>query len=219
MKFSILFILAAPAFLGSCDHIDAVGDKVNELKDMRQQTTQGVDGMDLKAIVNGVQNSGPAVRDLAETEFDTFIAEPGRLHIVDFHADWCPPCRMLAPILSEAVEANSHVVRLGKINIDHARELAREQGVSSIPDVRFYVDGKMVHKFVGAPPKSEIDRLIATHSAGINPVQALTDALAAPSDGEPGTIPARPRPANAKPIDEAMKPMDKEWLPPGVTRK
>jgi thioredoxin len=219
VKLRLLSTLTLPFLLGSCDHIDKVGDKVNELKDVRKASTQGVEGMDLKAITEGIAKTGPTVRDLAETEFDTFIAEPGRLNIVDFHADWCPPCRKLAPELTAVVEANASVVRLGKINVDHAKELSREQGVSSIPDVRFYVDGKLVHKFVGAPPKAKLEELIATHSATINPVQGLTDALV--NGGGDGTTSTAPpiRPPNAKPIEESMKPMDKEWLPPGVTRK
>lgn len=218
MKLTRISLLAVPFLLGSCDHIDAVGDKVNELKDVRKESTQGVEGMDIKAITGGISKTGPTVQDLAETQFDTFIAEPGRLNIVDFHADWCPPCRKLAPILTEVVESNAHVVRLGKINVDHAKELAREQGVRGIPDVRFYVDGKLVHKFTGAPPKAQLEQLIATHSASINPTQALTDALV--NESGDGTAVAPPtRPANAKPIEEALKPMDKNWLPPGMSRK
>lgn len=218
MKLPLLTFLAVPFLLGSCDHIDTVGDKVNELKDMRKESTQGVEGMDLKALTGGITKTGPTVQDLAQTEFQTFIAEPGRLNIVDFHADWCPPCRHLAPILGEVVEANAHVVRLGKINVDHAKDLAREQGVSSIPDVRFYVDGKLVHKFTGAPPKGQLEQLIATHSATINPAQALTDALVN-EGGDAAAVAPPVRPPNAKPIEEAMKPMDKNWLPPGVSRK
>ncbi|MFM2197093.1 MAG: thioredoxin [Verrucomicrobiota bacterium] len=218
MKQVLLPALALPLLLGSCDHIDAVGDKVNELKDMRKESMHGVEGMDLKAITGGIAKTGPTVQDLSETEFGTFIAEPGRLNIVDFHAEWCGPCKMLGPILTEVVEANAHVVRLGKINVDQAQELAREEGVSSIPDVRFYVDGKVVHKFVGAPSRAKIEELIATHSAGINPVADLTDALV--NDKGDGTSSAPPtRPPNAKPIEEALKPMDKNWLPPGVSQK
>lgn len=206
MKY-LLLVIAIP-FLSSCDHIDAVGDKVNELKDVRKESTQGVEGMDIKAIINGAQNAGPTVQDIGEVDFQTFISQPGRLNVVDFHADWCGPCKKLAPVLSGVIEANSKVARLGKLNVDHARELSQEQGVTSIPDVRFYVDGKLVHKFVGGASKETLGDLIATHSAGMGTVG---------SDGE--AIPARPRAANSKPIEEAVKPMEKEWLPPGMKKK
>jgi thioredoxin len=211
--------------LSSCDHIDAVGDKVGELKDMRKESTQGVEGMDLKAIVNGMQNSGPAIRDIGEVDFQSFISEPGRLNVVDFHADWCGPCKKLGPVLSSVIEANSGIVRLGKLNVDQARQLSQEQGVRSIPDVRFYIDGKLVHKFTGAPPKETIESLIATHSANIDPTAGMAARLKTGfagvdgGDGITATVPARPRPANAKPIEEAMKPMKKDWLPPGMSQK
>lgn len=208
--------------ISSCDHIDAVGDKVNDLKDMRKESTQGVEGMDIKAIVNGIQQTGPAVQDIGEVDFQKFISQPGRLNIVDFHAHWCGPCKKLGPVLSAVVEENSGVARLGKLNVDQARELSVEQGVKGIPDVRFYIDGKMVHKFTGAAPKATLESLIAEHSAGISPLNDFSETLNSGINemGANGqTPPPKPRPANAKPIDEAMKPMSKEWLPPGVTKK
>lgn len=223
MKVPYLITALVLPFLASCDHIDAVGDKVNELKDVRKESTQGVDGMDLKAIVSGIQNAGPTVQDLGEVEFQEFISQPGRLNIVDFHADWCGPCKQLGPVLSGVVEANSQIVRLGKINVDHAKELAREQGVRGIPDVRFYVDGKLVHKFMGGIPKSEIERLIAEHSMSINPAQGIADSLregtggVAVSDG--GLTPTNAPASAAKPIEEAIQPMKKDWLPPGMSQK
>jgi len=200
--------------LSSCDHIDAVGHKVDELKDVREESTQGVDGMDLKAIVSGIRNTGPTVQDIGEVDFQTFISQSGRLNVVDFHADWCGPCKQLGPVLSGVIEENSGVARLGKLNVDQARQLSKEQGVSSIPDVRFYIDGKLVHKFTGAAPKETIESLIATHSANIDPSPAIAE-----NDDAAATVPSRPRTANAKPIKEAVKPMEKDWLPPGMKRK
>lgn len=218
MKLRLFPVLAAPFLLGSCDSIDAVGDRVKELKDMRNESTQGEKAADLNAIKTGISKTGPSVQDLAETDFAAFIAEPGRLNIVDYHAEWCGPCKMLAPILTETVAANENVVRLGKINVDYAKELAREQGVSSIPDVRFYVDGKLVHKFVGVPSKAKIEQLISTHSASISPTPAVAGGIEKASGSPSAVIPPK-RPANAKPLEEAMKPMEKKWLPPGVTPK
>lgn len=164
MKLPLLAFIAAPFLPGSRDLIDTVGDKVNELKDMRKESTQGVEGMDLKALTGGIAHWGnrenrPHRASLAQTEFDTFTAEPGRLNIVDFHADWCPPCLQLAPVLTEIVETNAHVVRLGKINVDHAKELAQEKGVSSIPDARF-------HFWMGNSSTNSTERLPRLSSSG-----------------------------------------------------
>lgn len=223
MKFRFCLIPLPFILVCSCDHIDAVGDKVNELKDMRKENTEGVEGMNIKTLVNGIQKTGPAVQDIGEVDFQEFISQPGRLNIVDFHADWCGPCKKLGPVISSVVEANAGAVRLGKINVDNAKELSREQGVREIPDVRFYIDGKMVHKFTGAPPREQIEALIAEHSAGIIPLDDLAAKLNGGSIEEVTSadqaIPPTPRPSNAKPLEDAMKPMTKEWLPPGLEKK
>ena len=104
---------------------------------------------------------------------------------------------------------NSGYARLGKLNVDNAKELAQEQGVRSIPDVRFYVEGKLVGQFTGVESKERITQLVEEHSAAFRPQQG--------AGGAP--IPPRPRAPGSKPLDEAMKPMDKEWLPPGMTPK
>jgi thioredoxin-like negative regulator of GroEL len=221
------YVLLLPAFalLGSCDHIDAVGDKVNELKDMRKESTAGVEGMDLKALMEGAKDTGPAVQDIGEVDFQEFVTGPGKLNVVVFHADWCGPCKRFAPVISGVVEAHSGVVRMGRVNVDQARELCTELGVRSIPDVRFFIDGEMIHKFTGGLSRDGIESLIATHSANIDPTAGTAGGVdqgfpgAAENDGTTATVPANPRPANAKPIGEAVKPMDKDWLPPGMSRK
>lgn len=216
-------------FLGSCDHIDAVGDKVNELKDMRKESVTGAEGMGLNELLGNepLENlqGGPSVTPIGEVDFNHFIAEPGRLNIVDFHADWCGPCKTLGPILEQVVSANAMTARLGTFDVDQAKDFAREQGVSGIPDVRFYIDGKMVDRFVGGESKARVEELVAKHTAGIVPANDFAGILNAGIDdlGKPkGTtenIPARPKASNAKPLDEAMAPMEEEWLPPGMSRK
>ena len=105
--------------------------------------------------------------ELGEGEFQSFTSQPGTLNIVDFHADWCGPCKRLGPILADIASENTEIVRLRKVDIDAEGELAAQQGVRSIPDVRFYIDGKMVDKFVGAYPRERIERMIETHQQSI----------------------------------------------------
>ncbi len=73
--------------------------------------------------------------------------------LVDFYADWCGPCRMLAPVL-EKVESDIKVV---KVNIDEFEDIAREYGVMSIPTLILFKDGKEVKKNIGFIDKSKLE--------------------------------------------------------------
>ena len=76
--------------------------------------------------------------------------------LVDFYADWCGPCKMLAPILHELAEEKSGALKVGKVNVDEQMELAMRFQVSSIPMLVVFKDGKPVAKSVGYRTKSEI---------------------------------------------------------------
>ena len=98
---------------------------------------------------------------LKADEFSTFIANPGTINVVDFSATWCGPCQQLKPVLASIAKEHTDTIRLSVVDIDTEKSLAAEKGVSGIPDVRFYVNGKEVEKFKGAVPKEQIDQIIA----------------------------------------------------------
>ena len=76
--------------------------------------------------------------------------------LVDFYADWCGPCKMLAPILHELAEEKSGTLKVGKVNVDEQMDLAIRFQVSNIPMLVVFKDGKPVAKSVGYRTKSEI---------------------------------------------------------------
>ena len=80
--------------------------------------------------------------------------------LLDFYADWCGPCKMLAPVLHEIAEENADTLRVGKINVDEQMELAMRFQVSSIPMLVIFKDGKAVAKSVGYRPKAEIAAMV-----------------------------------------------------------
>ncbi len=211
----------ALAMLSSCDHIDAVGDKVNELKDMRKESTQGLDGINVGQILENVKG-GPTVRTLTEAEYETFTSQSGRLNIIEFHSGSSRHSVDFEPVLIAAVEAKSSVARLGRVNVDTSPGLAKIQEVRKVPDVRFYLDGQLVHHFTGTESRKTLGKLIEMHSGSIVPADGfttnLTDGLDGFTGGSSGQDPAKPHP-KPKPIDEAMQPMEESWLPPGMSRK
>ena len=87
-------------------------------------------------------------------------AAENKLIMVDAYADWCVPCKMLAPVLHEIAEENAGTLKVGKINVDEQMELAMRFQVSSIPMLVVFKDGKAVAKSVGYRPKSEIAAMV-----------------------------------------------------------
>lgn len=75
--------------------------------------------------------------------------------LLDFYADWCGPCRMVGPIVSEIADERNDI-KVGKINVDEQSELSAQFGVMSIPTLVVIKDGKVVNKAVGARPKDDI---------------------------------------------------------------
>lgn len=107
--------------------------------------------------------------EVAEATFEADVVERSRERpvVVDFWADWCTPCHMLAPLLEQ--EAGERGVVLAKVDIDAEPALAHRFGVRSIPAVKAFRDGRVVDEFVGVHPAR---------------VTQLLDALAGPSEAE-----------------------------------
>jgi len=101
-----------------------------------------------------------AVINLTEENFENETKEG--LVLVDFYADWCGPCQMLMPVLEE-LASESTDVKISKVNVDQAKALAAEFGVSTIPNLTFLKDGKIVHQDIGYKPKEVLISLIDSY--------------------------------------------------------
>ena len=99
------------------------------------------------------------IKHFKTAEFDAAVAA-APLAMVDFWADWCGPCKMLAPVLHEIAEENADTLKVGKINVDEQMELAMRFQVSSIPMLVVFKNGKAVAKSVGYRPKAEIAAMV-----------------------------------------------------------
>ena len=96
---------------------------------------------------------------LNQMNFDAEILKNDEPVVVDFYADWCGPCRMLAPVVEElAAEADGY--RVAKVNVDESPELAERFGVMSIPTVVVLKNGALAARAVGLRPKSALLELL-----------------------------------------------------------
>lgn len=95
------------------------------------------------------------VLHLDSKNFDSFIASH-KVAVVDFWAEWCAPCLILAPIIEELAEDYPQV-GFGKLNSDENPDIASRYGVMSLPTVIFFKDGEPVDEIIGAVPREEIE--------------------------------------------------------------
>ena len=88
-----------------------------------------------------------------KAEFDNILSTFDGVVLADFFATWCGPCKMLSPILDELAEEGKTIVKILKIDIDEAQELAQEYGVMSVPTVFVGTNHEIKEGFLGANPK------------------------------------------------------------------
>ena len=100
---------------------------------------------------------------LTKTNFEAEVLKSDKPVLVDFWAPWCGPCRMLAPALAEIAAEKGDKIKVGKVNVDENPELAAQYGISGIPAMLLFKDGKVVGTSVGFKPKSELEAFIAMH--------------------------------------------------------
>lgn len=95
---------------------------------------------------------------LTEATFDQELARHQEILMVDFWAEWCAPCKMLAPVLDELVKEADGRVTLAKVNVDENPGLAARHGIRSIPTVLFVKNGKVLDQIIGAVPRAQLKK-------------------------------------------------------------
>ena len=97
---------------------------------------------------------------LTEQSFDEALVATQGLVMVDFWAEWCGPCRAIAPVLEELAEASEGRVTLMKVNVDENPDLAGRYGIRSIPTILFFKQGAIVDRVVGVAPKALLHDIV-----------------------------------------------------------
>lgn len=95
---------------------------------------------------------------VSKDNFENEVLKSQETVLVDFYADWCGPCQMIAPILNEI--SDEDICKVCKVNVDNEMELAIKYGISSIPALLVFKDGKVVNRSVGYRTKEQILEII-----------------------------------------------------------
>jgi thioredoxin 1 len=100
--------------------------------------------------------AAPNIVTLNKENFDQEVLKSAKPILVDFWAEWCGPCKMLAPILDELAQEYDGRIRIGKLNIDEFQDLAVQYGIRSIPTLLIFQKGQVTEQMVGLRSKRDL---------------------------------------------------------------
>jgi thioredoxin 1 len=101
-----------------------------------------------------------AVGKVTDADFESQVLKANGPVVVDFWAEWCGPCRMIAPALEEIQGAMGDKVKIVKLNVDENPAVAQKYGIMSIPTLMIFKNGELASRQVGAAPKAKLEQWI-----------------------------------------------------------
>ena len=103
-----------------------------------------------------------AVGKVSDANFEAEVLKATGPVVVDFWAEWCGPCRMIAPVLEEIAGAMGDKVKIVKLNVDESPTIAQKYGIMSIPTLMIFKNGEMAARQIGGGPKQKLEQWINT---------------------------------------------------------
>lgn len=100
-----------------------------------------------------------SVLTITKSNFEETVLKSDKPVLLDFWASWCGPCRMQGPIIDQLATSHSNVV-FGKVNVDEEPDLASEYGITSIPTLIIFRDGRVIDQVTGVTSKASIERML-----------------------------------------------------------
>src|SRR5467141_5026634 len=116
------------------------------------------------------------VSEVSDSSFEKDVLQSAKPVLVDFWAEWCAPCRMIAPTIEAIADQYSETAEVVKVNVDDNTGTAQRYGIKGIPTLILFSGGKEVERVVGATSKQSISRMIERYNS--LPEEAVTDCVA-----------------------------------------
>jgi thioredoxin 1 len=111
----------------------------------------------------GATMSSELITHTSDASFNADVIEAGTPVLVDYWAEWCGPCKMIAPILDEVSKDYDGKLRIAKMNVDENRDVPAKYGIRGIPTLMLFKDGQLAATKVGALSKAQLTAFIDSH--------------------------------------------------------
>jgi thioredoxin 1 len=124
--------------------------------------SQSIDGMQPRATEIPTMSS-ELIKHVSDSSFDSDVIQSDKPVLVDFWAEWCGPCKGIAPILDEASKAYDGRLQIAKLNVDENRDIPAKFGIRGIPTLMLFKGGELAATKVGALSKAQLTAFIDGH--------------------------------------------------------